>query len=111
MLSELEKKLKSSNDDPLGVIKTDFASCTAQLKNQSDEVSKILGNIFAFCEECFGEGQELIILVTELTVNYYSSRFISRYGCKKYFEHNKEMLFYERHKQIITDILKLELDD
>ncbi len=111
MLSELEKKLKNSSDDPLGIIKTDFASCTAKLKKQADSTSEMLENIFTFCEECFVEGQELIILVTELTVNYYSSRFISRYGCKKYFEHNKEMLFYERHKQIITDILKLELDD
>ena len=111
MLGELKKKLKSSDDDPLDIIKKDFALCTAELKQQADSTSEMLDNIFTFCEECFGEGQEMIILVTELTVNYYASRFISRYGCKKYFEHNKEMLFYERHKQIISDILKLELDD
>ena len=45
------------------------------------------------------EGTELLILVTELTINYYGSRFISRYGCKEYFAHNKELLLYERKKK------------
>ena len=111
MLGELAKKLKSDDDDPLGMIKKDFSSYTSELKTLSKNTSKMLENVFVFCEECFGEGQEMIILVTELTVNYYSSRFISRYGCKKYFEHNKEMLFYERHRELVSEILKLELDD
>lgn len=58
----------------------------------------------------FGEGQELLILVTELTISYYGARFISRYGCKEYFAHNKELLFYERQKGIIAEIESLELN-
>lgn len=46
----------------------------------------------------------------KLTISYYGSRFISRYGCKEYFEHNKELLFYERQKEIISEIEKLELE-
>ena len=64
-----------------------------------------------FCEEAFGEGQEMLILVTELTISYYGARFISRYGCKEYFNHNKELLFYERQKEIITELEKLELEE
>ena len=109
MLGELEKRLKSGSNDPLAEIKADFNAHTSELKKQVDEAGGMLENIFIFCEDCFGEGQEMIILVTELTVNYYSSRFISRYGCKKYFEHNKEMLFYERHRELVSEILKLEL--
>ena len=58
-----------------------------------------------------GEGQELLILVTELTISCYGARFISRYGCKEYFAHNKELLFYERQKEIITELEKLERKD
>ena len=68
-----------------------------------------LSNLFKFCEEVFGEGQELLILVTELTISTYGASFISRYGCKEYFNHNKELLFYERQKEIISELENLEL--
>ena len=67
-----------------------------------------LSNLFKFGEEAFGDGQEMVIIVTELTANYYSAKFISTYGCKEYFEHNKELLFYERQKEIIAEISELE---
>lgn len=73
-------------------------------------VGKRLSNVFLFCEEVFAEGQEMLILVTELTINPHSARFISRYGCKEYFAHNKELLFYERQKEIIKEIEKLDLE-
>ena len=63
--------------------------------------------MFLFAEEVFGEGQEILIIVTELTANNYSARFISEFGCEEYFKHNKELLFYERQKEIITSMEKL----
>ena len=55
------------------------------------------------------DGQELLILVTELTISYYGAHFISRYGCKEYFDHNQELMFYERQKELIRDIEELGL--
>lgn len=51
----------------------------------------------------------MLIIVTELTTNLYSSSFISRYGCKEYFDHNQELMFYERQKELIRDIEELGL--
>ena len=79
------------------------------LKSQAEEAGNALSNVFHFCEEVFGEGQEILILVTELTISYYDARFISRYGCKEYFAHNKELLFYERQKEIISELESIEL--
>ena len=62
------------------------------------ETKKALSNSFKFCEEVLDEGQELLIFVTELTMNPSSAPFISRYGCDEYFKHNKELLFYDRQK-------------
>ena len=59
--------------------------------------------------EMDGDGQEMVIFVTELTISYYGAHFISRYGCKEYFAHNKELLFYERQKEIISELEELEL--
>ena len=66
--------------------------------------------MFRFCEEVFAEGQEMLILVTELTISYYAAKFIGRYGCPEYFAHNKELLFYERQQEILSEIEQLELD-
>ena len=91
-------------------IKTEFGKLTKGLKKKSDQTGKKLSNAFKFCEETFEEGQEILIFITELTINYYSTYFISRYGCKEYYKHNKELLFYERQKDIIRNIEMLDLD-
>ena len=93
------------------LLKQDFDQRTAALKTQAAAAGRQLSNVFHFSEEAFGEGQELLILVTELTAGFYSARFISRYGCKEYFDHNKELLFYERQKGIIREIETWDLED
>ena len=93
------------------LLKQDFDQRTAALKTQAVAAGRQLSNVFCFSEEAFGEGQELLILVTELTAGFYSARFISRYGCKEYFDHNKELLFYERQKEIIREIETWDLED
>ncbi|MBR2532807.1 MAG: AAA family ATPase [Lachnospiraceae bacterium] len=92
------------------LLKKDFDRRTTELKEKAREAGRRLSNVFRFCEEVFDEGQEILILVTELTINEYSARFISRYGCQEYFAHNKELLFYERQKEIIREMETLELD-
>ena len=91
------------------VLKKDFDGRTEALKKHAEEAGKKLSNMFRFCEDVFEEGQEMVILVTELTISSYGARFISRYGCKEYFAHNKELLFYERQKEIIAELEELEL--
>lgn len=112
---EEEAALIERNDRPSGtaafaLMKKDFDSRVAALKKNAEAAGKKLSNAFAFLEEVFGEGQELLILVTELTINAHSSRFISRYGCKEYFAHNKELLFYERRKELIEELGDLNFD-
>ena len=52
-------------------------------------------------------------MVTELTVSHICARFIGRYGCKEYFQRNRELLFYERQLQLLKELgeLDLTLDD
>lgn len=90
------------------LIKATFDKTTKALKKQAGEAGKKLSNVFKFCEDVFSDGQEILILVTELTISYYGARFISRYGCDEYFAHNKELLFYERQKDIIRELEELD---
>ena len=111
MARMLKEKAPAGGMEAFKLLKAEFDNRTKQLKKQAEGAGKSLSNVFHFCEEAFGEGQEILILVTELTISYYGAHFISRYGCKEYFAHNKELLFYERQKEIIRQLDELELDD
>ena len=108
-LRDMSAKI-SNTDDPdeaLKIVKTEYNARVKALSKDSEAVKKKLSNMFLFCEDVFGEGQEMLIIVTELTANYNSARFISEFGCDEYFKHNKELLFYERQKEIISKMEEL----
>ena len=108
MTALLKEKTPDDGTEAFKLLKAEFDNRTKALKKQADAAGKQLSNVFVFCEEVFDEGQEMLILVTELTISYYGAHFISRYGCEEYFNHNKELLFYERQKEIIREIESLE---
>lgn len=98
---------KSGAEAFMGV-KGEFDKIVKDMKKQADDAGKKMSNSFIFCEECFTEGQEILILVTELTANVHTAKFISKFGCKEYFKHNKELLFYDRQQEILAQIKELE---
>lgn len=106
-----EKNPKTSAE-AFKIIKSDFDKRKKELNKSSSNSGSSLSNTFKFCDEAFDpSGQELLIFVTELTINPYIAHFIGKYGCKEYFDHNKDMLFFERKKDIMTEIEELNLDD
>ncbi len=112
-MEKMHRLLKTTGDKPDGkaamkLIKAEFDTLIADMTKRAGEAGKKLTNMFKFLEDVFGEGQELLILVTELTLSYYAVRFISRFGSKEYFAHSKELLFYERQKELILEIEKLD---
>ena len=114
-LDTLRKKLLDQEetldtDAATRMIKADFDRQVTRLTREADKAGKKLSNLFLFGEKVFGEGQEMLVLVTELTMNYHSARFISRFGSKEYFRHNKELLFYERQKELSLEIERLEIE-
>lgn len=80
------------------------------VSRSAEEAGKALENSFAFCEKAFGEGQELLILVTELTADSHSAHFIARYGSEGYYRHNQALLVYERQETILRELDALELE-
>jgi hypothetical protein len=81
----------------------------AALRTQAAEAGARLENLFAFCEAAFGEGQEMLVLVTELIWNDLCARFIGHYGCERYFALNRELKFHERRQEIVARMADLGL--
>ena len=98
---------KKDISDAAGAIAAVQKICTAEKKEISAEATaagQALANAFAFLEAAFGEGQEILLFVTELTENFWTSQYIAKFGCERYFAHNKELFFYERQREIVQQI-------
>ena len=85
-------------------IKADFDGMVAAMRADAAAAKVKMENMLAFAEKVWPEGQEMLILVTELTISWYAARFISRYGCESYYRHNEELMLYERHSKIISQL-------
>ncbi len=78
-------------------------------KQETKETGDKLHYLFAFVEDTFGEGNEMLILLTECTVNRDSARFIALYGSEDYKRHNEEMMISERQDVLMQQIEELDL--
>lgn len=96
-------------EDGFRLLKSSFDKEVGAMKAENARIQERLHNVFAFSEEAFMDGNELMVLVTELTVNAYSSRFIGLYGSTDYQKHNEELMLHERQNDILQEIEKLEL--
>ena len=96
-----------SNVDAFKKIKAKYDAEVADHKENIARVKEQLKHLFSFADEVFGDGQEMLILVTELTVRYYCAKFITKFGCDEYFKHNQNLMFYDRKKELLTEITTL----
>ncbi len=90
-------------------VKVKFEKELAEMKNQTLCIKDRLSHLFAFVESAFSEGNEMLILTTELTVNYNSARFISQFGCESYQKYSDQLLLSEREQLLQKEIEELVL--
>lgn len=113
LLNKLQKEMKSSNKttgtDAFLLCKAGFDAEVAAMKEQNALIQNHLHHVFHYVEEAFGAQNEILILVTELTVNTDCARFISTYGCEDYHKHNKELMLHDRQKDLLQEIADLDL--
>ena len=84
--------------------KTEFdKQCTRRI-DTIKKASSALENAFTFMEQAFGEGQEMVVFITELTMDPDASRFITENGCERYFKYNKTLLVGSRRASILKEL-------
>lgn len=90
-------------------IKKKFEAEVTKMREETVVTKERLHGLFAFVEAAFEEGNEMLILVTELTVNTAGARFIAMFGCEDYQKHNEALRLSERQESLRQEIEKLEL--
>ena len=112
-LNECAKKLRVEDvtdvQTAFSKIKERFDVKVLQYKQDTADLKDRIHYLFRFVEDVFGSGNEMLILVTECTVQADCAKFISMYGCEDYQRHNEELMLTERSDQLIEQIKELSL--
>ncbi len=89
------------------VVKKEFDEMVKQLKEGTEVTKKELANLFGFTDTAFGEGTEMEVLVTRLTANPYTRRFISRFGSEEFERFKGDHVIEKSEGEMTADIASL----
>ena len=71
------------------------------------DAGRHLTNAFDFLARTFGEGQEMVIFLSELSAGYYSLKFVSECGNDAYYKYNKLLLLKDRGQELKAQVMEL----
>lgn len=93
--------------EDFSLVKDRFDTIEFVRKEGISAVENHLNNAFAFLVKVYGEGQELVIFLTELSAGYYSLRFISECGNEAFYKYNKLLLLKENRSRLTEEAMEL----
>ncbi len=105
--SEIIARAASIEGQEFDYIKGKFDATVSKLKEDTVGIENNLTSLFDFVEEAFGDNNEMLILITQLTVDKYSSRYLAMYKCPAYEQYSERLMITERKNNIKEDIEKL----
>lgn len=94
--AKLRRAHAAATQEALELLRSYFEALADQREKAQDEAAAALEAAFDFMEDAFGESQEMVVFVTELTVSPEAHAFIAENGCERYFRYNKELLLDNR---------------
>jgi hypothetical protein len=77
-----------------------FEEKRISLEEQMNETLLLLEHAFDFMELCFGESQEMVVFITELSCSPHAMWFLGENECSRYYRYNKALLFEDREEQV-----------
>lgn len=106
-LEEMKAYLLETKDH-FSSVQERFLVLSDKREAKIEEASNALSYAFHFLKNAFGESQEMVIFITELTSSYYSMRFISENGSDEYYQYNKSLLFKDVEQDILNEIQEMK---
>ncbi len=70
------------------------------VQSMADDLERKLKATMDFLMDAFGDAQEMLIFVTELTERTPSARFIAQFGSPSYYEHNQPMILSDSNRRL-----------
>lgn len=113
-VSAMEEAISRLTAEGTGDPKRDFLCVKAffdereeKRRQENEDIGRHLTNAFAFLARTFGEGQELVIFLSELSAGYYSLKFVSEYGNEAYYKYNRLLLLKDQRAELREEVMRL----
>ena len=110
-LGEMEKLVSlEGNGNPrhdFTILKQSFDAAEAARKEEIAAADRHLTNSFRFLSATFGEGQEIVLFLSELTAGYYSLKFVNENGNEAYYRYNRLLLLKDRREALQQEAMQL----
>ena len=104
-LREKEKAGKAlCREEAMDVARAAMGAVSDRRQALADRTGECFDNTFRFLEEALGQGQEMVMFVTEITAGADTSWFVENFGCEAYYRHNKELLFDDVRARIRREL-------
>jgi uncharacterized protein YeeX (DUF496 family) len=84
-------------------VRHDFQQHVTDMKKSVAEIQNNLANMFSFLQKNCSE-QEILLAVTQLTVDKESARFIAVHGCPEYYQYNESLMTQKRNEQLLQEL-------
>lgn len=99
--NELKTRGKTDPEEVWQQLRQWFGAESDRYEEMVETGGAMLEHAFDFMEAAFGDGQEMVVFVTELNSRYSSISFLQEYQCDRYYEYNKRLLFNQGEADIL----------
>ena len=89
------------------LIRVLFTEEVQQGEQLANILKQQLDTAFRFAEDCFGDGQEMVLLVSDLARNPRAMRFISANGSQEFLRHSDALLYRQQEQALQEECRKL----
>ena len=110
----MQECLTRMNAEGTGDAKADFMCAKTYFDTQENarqmqikDTGRHLTNAFDFLCRVFGEGQELVIFLSELSAGYYSLQYVTECGNEAYYKYNRMLLLKDRENELKEEVMQL----
>lgn len=106
VINQLKVAGISDKEAQFAMVKNTYQEQIVAMKEKAVVDGKNLSSVFDFINKAFGNGTEMLLLLSELTEDSGASRFIARYGCDEYYQFSNELMVQDRQDQILNALLE-----
>ena len=97
----------SSAEVEFAAVRGCFGKAEEERLQAADRTGRHLTNAFEFLAETFGEGQEMVLFLSELSAGYYSLQFVRENGNEAYYKYNRLLLMNDRRETLKAEAMRL----
>ena len=107
MMEALRSRTREDGRGAYAFLRTMFTSEETARKARAEETGRHLTNTFLFLDRVFGQGQEMVLFLTDLSAGRDSLRFVREQGNEEYYKYNRMLLLKDSREELRSEVMKL----